>query len=129
MFKQVFSQFIRDNAAEVRYRESASPCTLQGPFDVELEKAELCERERQGVGAAKMDWGSIQKDKDVPKRYHMSGRGSFNYNTSDDLAVSGRRREFEYRLQQGAFYSCPSWRKRTSSAGLGPLSSGREKVS
>ncbi|KAJ1525075.1 hypothetical protein ONE63_009919 [Megalurothrips usitatus] len=34
-----------------------------------------------------MDWGEIAKDKDVPKRYHISGRGSFNYNTSDDLAA------------------------------------------
>lgn len=71
-------------------RGEGSRCTsrgTQGPFDVELEKAELCEREKQGIGAAKMDWGVIQKDKDVPKRYHMSGRGSFNYNTSDDLAV------------------------------------------
>lgn len=55
---------------------------------MELEKAELCEREKQGVGAATMDWGSIEKDKDVPKRYHINGRGRFNYNTSDDLGVS-----------------------------------------
>ncbi|KAE8746105.1 hypothetical protein FOCC_FOCC007229 [Frankliniella occidentalis] len=59
----------------------------RGPFDVELEKAEMCDKERQGLGAAKMEYSSVTLDKDVPKRYHISGRGYFNYNTSDDLSV------------------------------------------
>ncbi|XP_026285267.1 uncharacterized protein LOC113211167 isoform X2 [Frankliniella occidentalis] len=60
---------------------------LAGPFDVELEKAEMCDKERQGLGAAKMEYSSVTLDKDVPKRYHISGRGYFNYNTSDDLSA------------------------------------------
>ncbi|KAK3932169.1 Venom carboxylesterase-6 [Frankliniella fusca] len=60
---------------------------LAGPFDVEMEKAEMCDKERQGLGAAQMEWSTVTPDKDVPKRYHISGSGYFNYNTSDDLAA------------------------------------------